>query len=377
MKLYEYEAKRLYAQAGIEIPRGNVIASSDEAVLAAKNLGTPVVLKAQILAGGRGKAGGIKFADSPEKAKEIASVLLGSTIKGHIVSKLLVEQKLAIAQEIYLGVTIDREARKFVAIVSPSGGIDIEEIARNTPERIVKTYLDPEHGLQAFQARNICKKAGFTGESLVTVASFLRKLWQAVLKNDAELAEINPLIRKEDGAFVAADARMIIDDNALFRHHKLKERLEMEQGLLTPLELQARKAGMAYVELDGNIGIIGNGAGLVMSTMDTVKLFGGHPANFLDVGGGASTERMETALRIIRENPRVKILFINIMAGITRCDEMAQGILNGIKERSDLRLVIRMVGTREKEGREILEAAGIRVFDSMDEAAKAAVHFLK
>ena len=376
MKLYEYEAKNLFESANIMLPQRRIISTPLEAQQAVEDFGCPVVLKVQILSGGRGKAGGIKFANTPQEAKKVAKGLLGSTIKGYNVTKLLVEEQLSIQQEIYMGVTVDREARRFVAIISQKGGIDIEEVAETDPDSLMKTYLDPEHGLTLDQAQLISEQAGFRGDEIAKIADFLYRLWKVTSDYDIELAEINPLIKTDGGEFIAADARIVVDDNAIFRHTAFKERLQEGATTLTPLELKARNAGMAYVELDGDIGIIGNGAGLVMATMDTIHLFGGKPANFLDVGGGAAADRMELAIDIISKNPHVRMIFINIMAGITRCDEMAQGILKGIKNRPDLQLVIRLVGTREKEGRGILESAGIKVFDSMDAAAQVAVQLL-
>jgi len=374
MKLYEYQAKEIFKNFGISIPKGQVASTSEECEKIAKEIGKPVAIKAQVLVGGRGKAGGIRFAETPEQAAEIASQILGSRIKGIKIEKVLVEEKLEIENELYFGITVDRSARKYVAIVSSRGGVDIEEVAEKYPEEIIKHYIDPLLGLQGFEARELAKKIGLKSRNLLTAADILNKLWKIVEKYDAELVEINPLIKTKDDKLIAADARLIIDDNALFRHPEFEKTMETEGKEFNERELKAKKEGLAYVELDGNIGIIGNGAGLVMATLDMVSLYGGKPANFLDVGGGADPKRMETALEIILSNPRVKVVFINILGGITRCDWMAKGIIEARERiKIELPLVVRMVGTMEEEGRKILQEAGIDVLDSMEEAAKRAV----
>ncbi len=374
MKLYEYQAKEIFKKFGISIPRGQIADTPEECKKIAEEIGKPVAIKAQVLVGGRGKAGGIKFAETPEEAAEIASQILGSQIKGIKIEKVLVEEKLEIENELYFGITVDRSARKYVAIVSSRGGVDIEEVAEKYPEEIIKHYVDPLLGFQGFEARDLVKKIGLKGRNLIIAADILNKLWKIVEKYDAELVEINPLIKTKDDKLIAADARLIIDDNALFRHPEFEKTMETEGKEFNERELKARKEGLAYVELDGNIGIIGNGAGLVMATLDMVSLYGGKPANFLDVGGGADPKRMETALEIILSNPRVKVVFINILGGITRCDWMAKGIIEA-RERIKIQvpLVVRMVGTMEEAGRKILQEAGIDVLDSMEEAAKRAV----
>ncbi len=377
MKFLEYEAKEIFKEFNIPLPTAYVAKTPNDAQFMAEKIGHPVAVKAQILAGGRGKAGGIKFEDTPLEAKQAAENLLSMVIKGHEINAVLIEEKLSISQEIYLGITLDRENQSFVVIISSAGGIAIEEVARTTPEKILKTHIDAITGLHEYQARRIAKQAGFTGKDIVTIAFFIHKLWQIVTQYDAELVEINPLVKTQEGKYIAADARLIVDDNALYRHPTLNERLEQGKSSLSPLELAAQEEGMAYVELDGEIGIIGNGAGLVMATMDTISLFGGHPANFLDVGGGATANRMEIALDIILKNPHVKLVFINIMGGITRCDDMARGIINGVKNHPLLKLVVRLVGTREAEGKAILIDNGIPVLDSMDAAAEQAVRLLE
>ncbi len=374
MRLFEYEAKDAFRQVGIPLPASGLASTAREAARITEDLACPVAIKAQILAGGRGKAGGIKFADTPEASKEAAAKILKMTIHGHPVRRVLIEQRLEIKQEIYLGITIDRSERKPVAICSAMGGVDIEQVAEKHPEKIARSWIDPILGLRDFEARQLAKNAGFEGRTMLQVAGLLLRLWQVFIKNDAELTEINPLIVTPDGKFIAADARLNVDDNSLFRHQALLERVGAGISEKTKLEQQAHELGMTYVELEGNIGIIGNGAGLVMATMDAVKYYGGAPANFLDVGGGATAERMSNALEIVLSHPDVEAVFINILGGITRCDEMARGIIDAQKTLPrDVPIVIRMIGTREKEGAEILAAANIPFLNSMDAAAKRVV----
>lgn len=374
MRLFEYEAKEAFRQVGLPLPSSGVATTAEEAAAIAKDLGCPVVIKVQVLAGGRGKAGGIKFADTPEEAKTIAAKLLKMTIHEYPVHRVLVEQRLDIQQEIYLGITIDRGRRRPVAICSAMGGVDIEQVAEEHPDKITRFWIDPILGLRDFEARNIAKNAGFEGKAMVKVAGMLLRLWQVFIRNDAELTEINPLIVTSEGEYIAADARLNVDDNSLFRHIKLADRVSSGVSEQTELEQRAQKQGMTYVELAGNIGIIGNGAGLVMATMDAVKYYGGAPANFLDVGGGATADRMSQALDIVLSHPDVKAVFVNILGGITRCDEIARGLVESQKNLpQQVPIVIRMIGTREKEGAAILEAAEIPFLDSMDTAAKRVV----
>ncbi|MFX0077995.1 MAG: ADP-forming succinate--CoA ligase subunit beta [Candidatus Hermodarchaeota archaeon] len=378
MRLFEYEAKEAFRQAGIPLPPSGIATTPAEAAKVAKELACPVVIKAQVLAGGRGKAGGIKFAKTPAEAKAKAAEILKMTIHGHAVQRVLVEKRLDIQQEIYVGITIDRDRRRPVVICSVMGGVDIEQVADEHPDKIARFWTDPILGLHDFEARQIAKNAGFEGRAMLQVAGFLLRLWQVFIKNDAELTEINPLIVTTDGTFIAADARLNVDDNSVFRHKALAERVSKGISEQTELERRAQEQGMTYVELQGNIGIIGNGAGLVMATMDAVKYYGGSPANFLDVGGGATADRMLNALKIVISHPDVEAVFINILGGITRCDEMARGIVDAQKTLSrQVPIVIRMIGTREKEGAEILEAANIPFLNSMDAAAKRVVEHVQ
>lgn len=372
MKLYEYEAKKVFASHGIPIPKGDVASTPVEAEEIAASIGKPVALKVQVLVGGRGKAGGIRFAYSPEEARKIASELLGSVFKGFKVDKILVEEKLSIENEFYIGITIDRAARKFVAIASSKGGVDIEEVAEKYPSLIAKEHIDPLIGFYTFMARNMLKRLGINRSLINPMASYLKKLYDILVSYDAELIEINPLALTNDGRLVAADARLNIDQDAIFRHKEFTANLQFRE--LTPIEVEARKVGLSYVELNGNIGIIGNGAGLVMATLDLVKMYGGLPANFLDVGGGASEEAITKALQILLNHPRVKVILVNILGGITRCDIVAKGIVAALSSVSTRKpIVIRLVGTNENEGRRILSEAGIFALTSIEEATALAV----
>ena len=377
MKLFEYEAKNILSKYGVPIPKGELATSSDQALEIALKLKTPCVIKAQILVAGRRKAGGIVFAENPQEAKEKAEKLLNSEIKGMKVRSIWIEEKLNIKKELYFGVTVDRFQRTYVAIASSAGGVDIEEVAAKFPEKLIKLPIDPLEGFRTYHATYMAKKLGYKGKQMLELASIFSKLYKAAMDYDAELMEMNPLVETVDGKFVAADARLIIDDNALFRHPDYKSRLA-EEGEFSPKEIEAREKGLAYVKLDGDVGIIGNGAGLVMATLDAIYSYGGKPANFLDVGGGASADRIAAALDIVLSNPNVKVVFINILGGITRCDEVAKGILEA-KSRIGFTkpIVIRLVGTNEEEGRRILTEAGIYVMDSMEEAAKKTVEILR
>ncbi|MGQ4834606.1 MAG: ADP-forming succinate--CoA ligase subunit beta [Candidatus Asgardarchaeia archaeon] len=378
MRLYEYESKELFKKEKIPVPNGTVVKSVDEALKVAKNIGYPVVVKAQVLVGGRGKAGGVKIAENPENLEKIAEQILSMRIKGEKVSSLLIEQKLEISQELYLSIFLDRSRGCPLIIMSELGGVDIEEVATKNPEKIVKRYVNPLIGLKNYHILDILSKINVSESVKKQIRDIIIKLWKIFSNNDAELVEINPLVITDDAKVVAADAKILLDENALFKHPDFLALLETRKGEYSQRELEAMNYGMSYVELDGTIGIIGNGAGLVMSTMDVVKYYGGDPANFLDVGGGASAERMFKALKIVSSNPNVRVIFINILGGITRCDEMAQGIIQAIQElRLNTPLVIRLVGTNEEEGRNHLQEHGIHAFDNMESAAKKAVEISK
>lgn len=377
LKLLEHEAKSIFSEYGIPVPKGELATSPSEARNVASKLNTSVAVKAQIPVAGRGKAGGIIFADSPAEAEMAAKKLLNRQIRGIEVDNVLVEEKISILRELYFGITVDRARRSYVAIASSEGGMEIEEVAARMPEKINKTFVDPLRGFRSYHACQIAAELGYEGKRMLNLAGILSKQYKLAMDYDVELAEMNPLVETSDGRFVAADTRLIIDDNALYRHPKFKKRLT-EKTKLTPQELEARRSGLAYVKLDGSIGVIGNGAGLVMSTLDLIQLYGGEPANFLDVGGGASSDKMAAALNIVLSDPGVDVVFVNILGGITRCDEVARGILEA-KRRTGFRkpMVIRLMGTNEAEGRQILTDAGIHVLHSMEEAAGKAVEIVK
>ncbi len=373
LKLFEFEAKRLLEGSGVRTPRGEIASTPEEAREVARRLAAPVAIKAQILAGGRGKSGGIKFADTPEEAENASRSLLGSKIQGLTVNRVLVEEKLTISKEYYVGVTVDRSKKSYVAIASSRGGVDIEEAVKESPNEVTIKRLDSIRALDGFEAREMAASIGCRGRALVLVAQSLVSLFSRAMILDAETFEINPLVETRDGNFIAADARLVVDDNALYRHPDMAKILD-ESGELSSDELRARKRDLVYVELDGDIGILGNGAGLVMATLDLVQSYGGRPANFLDIGGGATMDRVSYGLEILLSNPRVKVVLINVLGGITRCDEVAKGILDVRKTlKSAKPMIIRMVGTNEQDGRFLLGREGIPVADTMDDAAREAV----
>lgn len=375
MNLLEFEAKAIFAKYGIPVPRGQVASTASEAQAAAERIGGAVAVKAQVAAGGRGKGGGILFAETPQEAGLTAEKLLGSEVRGFKVRKVLVEEKLRIKKELYFGVTVDRSSRCYVALASQEGGIEIEEVAATTPEKVFRFPIEPLYGFRVHHARRVAKALGYGGRQLAGLSALLLSLYTLAVEQDAEMAEINPLVETMDGGFMAADARVSIDDNALFRHPDLREQLfSEERDSLSSEEEEARKEGLAYVRLDGDVGVIGNGAGLTMATLDMIKLRGGAPADFLDLGGGASSEVMSKALSLIFSDQEVKAVLVNILGGITRCDEVARGILE-VKQRIGFQkpIVVRLMGTNEEEGRRILSEAGIEVLESLEEAASRAV----
>jgi succinyl-CoA synthetase beta subunit len=378
LKLFEYEAKNILAKYGIPTPQGGLATSVAQVCEITSKLKPPFAVKAQVLVAGRGRAGGILFANSISEAETATEKLLGLQIKGIRVKSVWIEEKIQIKRELYFGITTDRFKQSYVAIASVAGGMEIEEVAKNTPDKVIKIPINTILGLCSFHTREIARKMGYTGSQISELGRTLEKLYRVAMDYDAELIEMNPIVETTDGKFMAADARIIIDDNALFRHQEYKKRLLEGESELTPQEAEAMKNGLAYVKLDGNIGIIGNGAGLVMATLDTIQYYGGKPANFLDVGGGAASETTATALRIVLSDPNVKALFINILGGITRCDEVAKGILEA-KEKVGVTkpTVIRLVGTNEEEGKRILTEAGMQVLESMEDAAQRVVEIAK
>ncbi len=370
MKLLEFEAKTILKEYGIPVPRGRDAGTPDEVELAAREIGGPVVLKAQIPVSGRGKAGGILFANDPAGARKMASGLLGSTIKESLVNTLLVEEALKVDKEYYLSVTIDRVAKSYVVLASVEGGVDIEQVALASPEKVSRYWTDPLSGLDKKQAREILARFDLSDDTAVELASMLTILFSAVMDKDAELVELNPLVRTTAGTFVAVDARMIIDDNALFRHEEFADR-SLSREDETPLELEARKQNLAYVDLPGSTGVIGNGAGLVMATVDLVHHFGGSPANFLDIGGGGSVDINRRGLLLVLSKPEVKGVVVNIFGGITRCDFVAQAVIEAIEESGTGKpIAVSMMGTNEAEGKRMLDEAGVINFPNMEEAVQ-------
>ena len=372
MKLHEYQSKRIFAEHGVPIPRGDVATTPEAARQIAARLGGRVVVKSQVLVGGRGKAGGIRLADHPDEVERVADQILGMNIKELTVKKVLIDEAADIDTEIYLGIVIDRARRLPVMMASAEGGVEIEEVARATPERIVKIAIDPFLGLQSYQGRELAFGIGLPKELVRDFVKIAQGLYSAFLECDASLAEINPLVITGDGKLLAVDGKMLLDDNALFRHFELAEMRDADEE--TPEEQEARRHGLSYVKLDGEIGCMVNGAGLAMATMDITKLYGGAPANFLDIGGGAQADRVAAALRIILSDPNVRAVLFNIFGGITRCDEVAKGILAALDEvPTDVPMVARLVGTNEKEGREILASANMITAATLAEAAEKAV----
>lgn len=376
MKVHEYQAKQLFARYGIPIPQGEVASSPEQAKAIAQRLGKPVAVKAQVLVGGRGKAGGIKVAQTPDEAEQVATQILGMSIKGLRVEKVLVEEALNIACEYYLGIIVDRSRKRPVMMVSAMGGVDIEEVAEKHPDAITRCPIDPLLGLMDFQARQTAYAARLDLSVLRDFVAMARRLYRLFVECDATLAEINPLVITTDGKLIAADAKLLIDDNSLFRQTEIATwREETEED---PLEARARQLGLAYVRLQGEVGIIGNGAGLTMTTLDVVQRAGAAPANFLDIGGGARAEIVRNGLQLILSDPQVKGVLINIFGGITRCDEVAKGILQAL-EGMEVRvpIVVRLTGTREEEGRALLEGTPLIPAATMQEAAEKIVALIR
>ncbi|MBI5950097.1 MAG: ADP-forming succinate--CoA ligase subunit beta [Chloroflexi bacterium] len=372
MKLHEYQSKTIFSKYGIPIPKGRVAATAQEAKQVAEELGSRVVVKAQVLVGGRGKAGGVKLAKDPAEAAQLAAQILGMEIKGLPVRKVLVDEASAIDQEIYFSITNDRAAKKPVMIASAAGGIDIEEVAAKTPDKIIKSHIDPLLGLREYQARDVAVAMDLPRDNIKDFVKIAMGLWEVYKATDATLAEINPLVITKDKKMVALDGKMLIDDSALFRQPELAEMRDTDEE--APAETEARKYGLSFIKLDGNIGCMVNGAGLAMTSMDVIKLFGGEPANFLDIGGGAGSEKVAAAMRIILTDPNVKAVLFNIFGGITRCDEVAKGILVAMDEvKPKVPMVVRLVGTNAEEGRKLLENAKMITAETLADAAKKAV----
>ncbi|MGE5849000.1 MAG: ADP-forming succinate--CoA ligase subunit beta [Candidatus Methylomirabilota bacterium] len=381
MKIHEYQAKAILAEFGVPVPRGRVASTPPEAAAIARELGGTVVGKAQIHAGGRGKGGGIKLAKSPEVTQQAASQILGMMLKTHQtgpegqkVKRVLVEEGMDIRQELYLGIVIDRKVGLPVIMGSSAGGMEIEEVARTRPDAIVKVHVDPATGVQGFHTRKLAFSLGLKGDLFKVASDFVTRLWRAFEAKDCSLAEINPLVITGDGRLLALDAKMNFDDNALSRHPEIQALRDLDEE--SPLEVEASKFNLNYIKLDGTVGCMVNGAGLAMATMDIIKLAGGEPANFLDVGGGASAEQIENAFRILISDRNVRAVLINIFGGILRCDRLAEGVIKAVRAlKVKLPIVIRMEGTNVELGKQMLTESGLNFLtaDGMKDAAEKVV----
>jgi succinyl-CoA synthetase beta subunit len=372
VNIHEYQAKEIFRKYGIPIPPGEVASTPEQAEAIARKFGTTVVVKAQVHAGGRGKAGGVKLAKTPEEAKSIAAQILKLTIKGLPVQKVLVTPAADIASEAYVGIIVDRASKRAVFMASPAGGIDIEEVAAKTPEKLLKHPVDPRYGLQAYEAMQLAFFLYSDLKQVRAAAKILQQLYRAFSENGGSLAEINPLVTTPAGEVVALDAKMVIDDNELDRLPAIAAL--RDESAEDSSEVDARKASLTFIKLEGNVGCVVNGAGLAMATMDLVKYYGGEPANFLDIGGSSNPEKVVAALRIITSDPNVKAILFNIFGGITRTDDVANGIVTAIKQNPlKVPLVIRLTGTNEEIALKILKQHGLSAMTDMDEAVKKAV----
>ena len=376
MKLHEYQSKNIFAKYNIPIPRGRIAASASEARQLCEELGGKVVVKAQVLVGGRGKAGGIRLVKSPEEAEEVTTQILSMRIKDLPVRKVLVDEAISISKEIYLGITNDRAKQRPVLIASSSGGVDIEEIAVSSPNQIAKLHIDPLLGMRDYQIRDIALNINLPRKLWRPFGEIIYALWKIYVDCDAQLAEINPLVITTDNRLVALDAKIVLDENGLFRHADLADLRDIDGEEWA--ETQGRKFGVSFVKLDGQIGCMVNGAGLAMATMDIIKHLGGEPANFLDIGGGASSEKVAAAMRLILADPNVKAILINVFGGITRCDEVARGLIAACDEvKPNVPIVARLVGTNEEVAKQILEGSAMVYADSLVEGAQKAVELVR
>lgn len=376
MKLHEYQAKEIMRRYGIPTPRGEVARTAAEAADIALRIGVPVAVKAQVHVGGRGKAGGIAIAPSADEARLAAGRILGMSIKGLAVRSVLVEHAVRAEREYYVGVTIDRARRAPVVIASSEGGVDIEDVAARAPDRIVRAWASPLDGFDPWEGKSLALAAGFDRGAIAGAGACMSALFRLFVQEDASLAEINPLMLTADGRVVAADAKIVLDDNALARHpeHERASEVEVEDGL----EREARRRRLAYVRLDGDIGVMGNGAGLVMATLDAVEAAGGRGANFLDIGGGARADVVRSALEVLLMDERVRVVLVNVFGGITRCDEVASGLLAAAASaRMRVPMVVRLVGTNEEEGKAMLRDAAVVAADTMEDAARLAVELAR
>ncbi|HNS06483.1 MAG TPA: ADP-forming succinate--CoA ligase subunit beta [Anaerolineaceae bacterium] len=376
MKLHEYQAKNLYAKYNIPIPKGRIATSASEARRLCEELGGKVVVKAQVLVSGRGKAGGVRLVKTPEEAEEVTTSILSMKIKDLPVRKVLVDEAISISKEIYLGITNDRAAQKPVLIACGAGGVDIEEVAQKTPGKIAKMEVDSLLGLRDYQIRDIALSIDLPRQFWRPFGEIIYALWKVYTDCDATMAEINPLVITADNHLVALDAKIVLDENALFRHPDLADLRDIDGEDWA--ETQGRKFGVSFVKMEGDIGCMVNGAGLAMATMDIISHFGGKPANFLDIGGGASSEKVASAIRLILADRNVKAILINVFGGITRCDEVAEGIVRACRDvASDVPMVVRLVGTNEDKARQILSGASLVYADSLVEGAKKAIDMVR
>jgi succinyl-CoA synthetase beta subunit len=385
MKIHEYQAKAILARHGVPVPQGEVVFAAADAGVAAKQLGGIVVVKAQIHAGGRGKGGGVKVVKGPDEAVRAAADMIGMRLvthqtgpSGQIVQRVLVEQGLKIKRELYLGLVLDRSTERPVLMVSPDGGVEIEKVAEDTPDRIFKEYIHPGAGLSPYQTRKLAFALGLAGGQVAQAGKLMTAVYEAFKATDASLIEVNPLIVTEEGNLLALDAKMTFDDNALYRHPDIKELRDIAEE--EPLEVEASKFSLNYIKLDGNIGCMVNGAGLAMATMDIIKLAGGDPANFLDVGGGANAEQIKNAFRILMSDKNVRAVLINIFGGILRGDILAEGVISAVKALGvAVPIVIRMEGTNVEKGKQMLHESGLKftTADTMSEAAERVVALAK
>jgi succinyl-CoA synthetase beta subunit len=372
MRLHEYQSKSLFAKYGIPIPNGRIASTAQEAKQISDELGGKVVIKSQVLVGGRGKAGGIRLAKTSKEAEKYAAEILAMEVKGMPVRKVLVDEAVSIGTEIYLSIANDRTSQKPILIASSSGGVDIEETALKNPEKIIKRTIDPLIGLRDYQLRDIAISIDLDRKYWQAFGEIIIALWRLYVECDATIAEINPLVITADERMIALDAKVMIDDSALFRHPELAEMRDIEAE--DPAEIEGRKSGVVFIKLDGSIGCLVNGAGLAMATMDIIKILGGDPANFLDIGGGASSEKVAAAFRIITADPKVKAILINVFGGITRCDEVAKGILGAMNQvKPKIPVVVRLVGTNKDEGMIMLEGSNLITAETLYGAAKRAI----
>ena len=372
MKIHEYQAKQIFSRYQISIPEETLCTSVEDVKAAFQKFKRPVVVKAQVLVGGRGKAGGIKLAKDLQEAEKAAKHILGMDIKGLTVEKVLVSEAVDIQSESYVGIIADRNSKDIVIMISSEGGVEIEEVAKNTPEKIFKVQVNPEIGLFDFQARNLAFQLFNDIKQVMKTAGIIKNLYKGYIDTDASLVEINPLVATADGAIIALDAKINFDDNALYRHPEFEELRDPTED--EKKELDAKNKGLSYIKLDGEIGCMVNGAGLAMATMDVIKLYGGRPANFLDIGGSSNPQKIVDAMNILLSDSNVKVVMLNVFGGITRCDDVARGLLSAMNQMDiKLPIIVRLTGTNEKEGHEILKDSHLSVATSMSEAAQKAI----